>query len=486
VDSSANEPAGAYSLWDGTRVGVYEPTRRTWASGTPAEVGLSPSLPLWGELAWGDGQWLNDDPKVRYIPCDGAQALPGMTILGHETDHIVCTDIDMEYWLDRETHMVLRMEPGPNTPHWDGTAPGGTVVEATAFELGPRPAAEFAWSGPPGAYAPDKVPASLVLADGAPLPSWSGKTATGERFDTADVGLPAVYLFAATWCPPCDAEYDAVVAGLRDRPSLNGVIVSNDPAGNAAGYAAAHAVTVPVIADPDNVFGTAWGITSYPTLLTLDATGRVSSIVSGGLRAADVDRVLDAAAAGGPVPSVAPAPEDELWPEEPSPSFTVEGTPRPRILAPAVQTDLSRVTGVPFGAVVPSFSGPRMDGGTFDSSELRGRPAIIALWSVGAWADTNLDDFAKAMQPIGDDIAVVIVLDQEETPGATAAMFAEHGYTFPVVFDWEGRIALALNQQTSGTLVLDPQGRLVDERIENPGLQPSLEELRKIAKELAP
>jgi hypothetical protein len=169
---TADEGAGSYWLWDGAdHLGHYDPATLVWVDGTSKELGiLGPPGPLWIEYTWGTGEITGSDPVRHVIPCGGAASVPdGRVVLGHATDHIVCPDIDMEYWLDRETRLILRMEAGPTTPHWSGT-PGiaAAVVEATAFSVGAQPADLFDWVGPATASPrPSTIPSpSLPTAAG--------------------------------------------------------------------------------------------------------------------------------------------------------------------------------------------------------------------------------------------------------------------------------------------------------------------------------
>lgn len=167
VEASSEGP-GAYWLWDGgDRVGHFDATTREWVMGAGRDVGIvGPPGPLWAEYTWGTGEMFADDPVRHVLPCGGVVGVPDeRTVLGHATDHIVCTDIGMHYWLDRESHLILRMEAGPDTPHWSGTPGVRGIVEAVAFDLGPQPVAAFAWSGPASETTPTPSP-----SDAAPSP----------------------------------------------------------------------------------------------------------------------------------------------------------------------------------------------------------------------------------------------------------------------------------------------------------------------------
>ena len=371
------------------------------------------------------------------------------------------------------------MQGGPTTPHWPESPTLPAVVEATSFSLGTRPAADFAWTGPEGAYPPDKAPASTVLEVGERPPAFQGRTAKGDLFATADVQGPAVYLFSALWCPPCEPETEAVSAEMAARPSLAGVLVTMDEAGTAVGHYGEHPTTMTLVADVDNVFGATWGIPQVPTLVVLDADGRVAGMRGGLITRENVARILDAAVAGGPIPSV-PLVEEFSW-DTPLPSFTVDGTPRPRLMSPDPQQ--SRISDMPLGGLMPAWEGPLVQGGRFDSAALAGRPAVVWFYpACGNCPTDDLDAMASAAREVGDRVSVVLVAQSEPSPGWTADLLAAHGITLPVVFDWDGEISNAVGLVMMGAQVFDAEGRLVDERV----APPSLDELRVIADTLGP
>ena len=483
----ADEGVDSYWLWDGgDRVGHYDPTTLVWMAGTTDEVGImGPPGALWAEYTWGTGEITAADPVRHVIPCGDATVVPDeRVILGHATDHLICPDIDMQYWLDQESHLILRMKAGPNTPHWSGTT-GQTnaVVEATAFTIGPQPATAFDWSGPATAYSPSNAPVSTKLRVGEALPPWQGTRTDGSTFATTAVRGPAVYLLTASWCPQNAAEWTAVSAAIRARPTLHGIIVASDLAGSLAGYATLHPTTLTLVADADGTLTTAWGISEIPTLVVVDAQGRVAGVIGGPNSPEDIGRVLDAVVAGMPVPSVERLPSAS---EEPAPSFEVVGTPRPRVMTPDPNMGSGeRVTGMPFGGLMPEWSGPLMGGGTFESRSLRGHPSVIWVWPAANCSNCptgELDAFAAAAKEIGDRVGIVIIAAGERTPGWTAKLFAEKGYTIPVVFDWDGSVSDPLFWLMAGFMVFDAQGRLVDERTTTP----TAAELEAVATTLGP
>jgi peroxiredoxin len=456
------ESAGSYYLYDGERSGHYEASLDTWGAGLADDRGG----PIWlfnFEFTWSNTDYSGPVPVRRILPCEGASYLGESLIAGRPTDHVVCADIDMEYWLDRETAIILRIEAGPTTPNWDISGPGiQPVVEAVSFTVGPVDPALMAWSGPAGAYPEDQPPASTQLVVGEPPPAWSGQTIDGAAFSTDSLEGPAAILSFAPWCPPCHDMYRDLTELAPSVEGLQAVIVGSDAVGTVAGFADLWPTDLPVVADPDQGFITAWGMTAVPTLVLLDPGGRVAGVVQGRITREDLDRVLRAAVAGEPMPDVPPAPDPS-----PSPSPSPGGPPMVPVCGE------TEVTCWPVGAALPDWRGPLLGGGTFESASLAGRPAIVWYWDgvydcdgpCPARVTDELLAVADAADALGSAATVVLVTSHEEVPGATRARFDELGIELRVVFDWDRAIAGAMSINMGGALLLDDEGRLVDQAV---------------------
>ena len=124
--------------------------------------------------------------------------------------------------------------------------------------------------------------------------------------------------------------------------------------------------------------------------------------------------------------------------------------------------------GLAEGEIAPPFSGPLLDGGTFDLIQLRGQPVLVMLWA--DWCPPCVDSlapFQSVADQWADRVEFVSVLTLESTPEIAAEIVEEQGFTVPVVIDltdslWnqigipvfvlldaEGR-AIAGNQGTAG------------------------------------
>ena len=168
--------------------------------------------------------------------------------------------------------------------------------------------------------------AKSVTVDGAALPAFNSPTAdpaigrtaptlTGRTFDRTPIvigndGKPHVLVFVAHWCPHCQAEIPRIVS-LERAGQTSGVAVTAIATGtneNAPNYPPSAWLRsagwpYPVLVDTGK--GTAagaYGLTSYPYLVFVDASGKVAARVSGEVAPADLQKMFAALAAGAEVP----------------------------------------------------------------------------------------------------------------------------------------------------------------------------------------
>jgi thiol-disulfide isomerase/thioredoxin len=113
---------------------------------------------------------------------------------------------------------------------------------------------------------------------------------------------------------------------------------------------------------------------------------------------------------------------------------------------------------IPQGEVLPSFTGPLLGGGTFDLSELRGRPVFLMLWA--DWCPPcvdNLNAFQALAGQWDDRVEFVSVLTSESTPEFADAIVQEHEFTIPVVIDLTDSLWNPLS--IPNWVLIDSQGR---------------------------
>lgn len=98
----------------------------------------------------------------------------------------------------------------------------------------------------------------------------------GGRFDLAQRRGRLVFLdFWATWCGPCRDSIPLVQHFKRAHPGVDVVSVDvGEPVALVRPYVA-QLKMADVVLDPDQTVAHAFGVQGYPTLVAIDATGRV-------------------------------------------------------------------------------------------------------------------------------------------------------------------------------------------------------------------
>lgn len=159
-----------------------------------------------------------------------------------------------------------------------------------------------------------RQPLSSVLEVGQLAPELRGPSLGGGELSTRDVlGRPTVVLHwnprDAGGRPPDDAPgADRLLAeAARRAGELNVLLIANgEPTpGAVARYLGEQGTDVPVIFDWDGTLHQRWGLLIWPTLVLLDADGRVAGYY-GPDALADPAALLDALQAGEPLPSPSP------------------------------------------------------------------------------------------------------------------------------------------------------------------------------------
>ncbi len=88
-------------------------------------------------------------------------------------------------------------------------------------------------------------------------------------------GRPVVLNFWATWCPPCRVEIPAFSRLAARRPDVVVLGIAADGTPETLRAAGADlGATYPILRGTPEVFG-AYGVTTYPTTVVLDAEGRI-------------------------------------------------------------------------------------------------------------------------------------------------------------------------------------------------------------------
>ena len=144
----------------------------------------------------------------------------------------------------------------------------------------------------------------LPVGDREPAPALAGPTLSGEQVDVADLTGDVVVLnFWASWCAPCRAEADNLIAVAEqtadDGVSFVGVNV-RDEQGNAEAFERQYEVPYPSIHDQPGALLTRFRELvpqTPPTTLLLDREGRIAARFIGGVTEAELLEPVQALAA---------------------------------------------------------------------------------------------------------------------------------------------------------------------------------------------
>lgn len=139
--------------------------------------------------------------------------------------------------------------------------------------------------------------------DGRPAPELVGQTIDGNRFDLARLrGSWVVVNFFATWCVPCQIEHPELVKfSERHRADGDRLVVSvvfSDPIPIVRQFFDRRGGDWPVVTDPDGMAAIAYAVTQVPESVLVDPAGVVVGKIKGGVRADDLDRLIDDLEAG--------------------------------------------------------------------------------------------------------------------------------------------------------------------------------------------
>jgi peroxiredoxin len=130
----------------------------------------------------------------------------------------------------------------------------------------------------------------------------------------------------------------------------------------------------------------------------------------------------------------------------------------------------------------PDFSGPLLDGGTFDLADARGDVVVLNVW--GSWCApcrAEAPGFVTVAADTAADGVQFVGVNTRDTESGASAFEEEFGVTYPSVLDPDGRLLLAFRDTLPpaaipSTLLVDRDGRMAA-RVIGPISQASLADL---------
>jgi cytochrome c biogenesis protein CcmG/thiol:disulfide interchange protein DsbE len=130
--------------------------------------------------------------------------------------------------------------------------------------------------------------ASEAQLVGKPAPNFSLRVVVNSDKPTLAMnelqGSAVLLDFWATWCKPCQAEAP-IVNKIAQRYKERGLVVvgvdTDEPDGQARGWALAHGLSYPIVYDADSEAAGAYGVHNMPTLVVVSKTGKVVAVREG-------------------------------------------------------------------------------------------------------------------------------------------------------------------------------------------------------------
>ena len=297
IDETLEFATGVSVIWSAADGGAaWDPNHEAWR---PLPADDPPPFPLQTEIVWGAVPVPAASPaETTSWGIPGNLTCPDWSEIGEEVVasrpaiRLHCGERDQDFWLDRETLLVLQVRAGAATPGWDNGA-GISIAELKFGSLDP---ALFIAS--PVADRPEDWPAAVFV--GQPIPAWSGVTLDGAPVGSdRTAGRPQVILVWASWCPPCFEDVLPFLRSVTGRTDVDVVTIAinDDPVLVRAALATA-GFAVSTVVD-DGAIQEAFGAYTVPTLILVDAAGVVQAFAVAPVDPGVLGRAVDTLVAGG-------------------------------------------------------------------------------------------------------------------------------------------------------------------------------------------
>jgi len=139
---------------------------------------------------------------------------------------------------------------------------------------------------------------------GKPAPAAAGATVDGGKAALADYrGRWVVLNFFATWCVPCRTEHPELIRFSQAHEAAGDAdvlaVVYSDSASAVRDYQEANGGDWPMITDPDGRIALDYGVGGVPESFLINPDGVIVSKLLGGVRAVDLERLLQEGKAQG-------------------------------------------------------------------------------------------------------------------------------------------------------------------------------------------
>jgi cytochrome c biogenesis protein CcmG/thiol:disulfide interchange protein DsbE len=181
-----------------------------------------------------------------------------------------------------------------------GASPsGGTVVPSGDLDYGTVDVT--------GTPLPQMSRGAADTAVGETIPTVAGQQFDGASITIAPGGKPKIVLFVAHWCPHCQAEVPRIQEWLDENGMPSDVDLYSVATGTSSSrpnyppgdWLREQGWSVPTMVDDEqNTASKAYGLSSYPFFVVVDATGKVVVRAAGELTMDNWETLIEAARTG--------------------------------------------------------------------------------------------------------------------------------------------------------------------------------------------